>query len=552
MLRRLAAVVALAAALAGGSALPAGGQPRASVCTGSCFAAPAGSGALLVFTGHGWGHGVGMSQYGAYGYAQHGADYRQILAHYYPGTTLGTSSTARIRVLLADRKQRLKLSSDAPLTVTDGAGATHTLAAGAVTLGPALRLAVDGQSAPVALPPPLTFAPTSGSTITLARPYHGWIVVDVVDAKLRAVDVVSLETYLDGVVPAEMPYTWAPEALKAQAVAARSYALATRRAGAPFDVYGDTRSQLYLGASREQPSTTAAVAATKGEVLLFGTQVATTYFSSTSGGQTESSADWLGVPMPYLVSVPDPYDDISPYHDWGPVPVTARAAAKKLAVKGPITDVATTTDAAGRVATIDLTAASTDVPVPAAKARAALGLRSTWFDVGLLGLAVPAPAAPIPYGATVTLTGTIRGLAGVWLEQRTAGGSWQAIGPVAPASGDTLTLAESPSITTDYRLATETAAAAYVRIRVAPVVTIAALGPAGAQGSEQPVLPDAPAQVQQQAPDGSWTTIATGAVDAAGSFDVPAQLASGAVYRVVVAPGHGYSPGTTAAQTVVR
>ena len=65
--------------------------------------APAGPNATFVITGHGWGHGVGMSQYGAYGYAQHGSTYQQILAHYYPGTTLAPASSVTFRVLLADK-----------------------------------------------------------------------------------------------------------------------------------------------------------------------------------------------------------------------------------------------------------------------------------------------------------------------------------------------------------------------------------------------------------------------------------------------------------------
>src|SRR6478672_8009852 len=107
MLRRVILLTAAATAVTAGSAVAAGSAP---VCSGTCFAAPAGSGALFVFSGHGWGHGVGMSQYGAYGYALHGATYQQILAHYYPGTTLGPSPVSTIRVLLADRKKALTIS----------------------------------------------------------------------------------------------------------------------------------------------------------------------------------------------------------------------------------------------------------------------------------------------------------------------------------------------------------------------------------------------------------------------------------------------------------
>src|SRR5438045_6458318 len=128
-------VIALAAA-----AVSAGSAAGASVCGAGCVAAPAGSGALFLFSGHGWGHGVGMSQYGAYGYAQHGATFQQILAHYYPGTTLHQAPGTTFRVLLADHKKKVTLSSDVPYTVKDGAGQQLTLPAGAVTFGTGLKV----------------------------------------------------------------------------------------------------------------------------------------------------------------------------------------------------------------------------------------------------------------------------------------------------------------------------------------------------------------------------------------------------------------------------
>src|SRR5213078_2730297 len=107
---------------------------------------------------------------------------------------------------------------------------------------------VDGAATARALPGPLLFQP--GTTpLQLKHVYRGSMQIDVVNGKLRAINFVGLEQYLYGVVPSEMPYTWAPEALKAQAVVARSYALATRRSGA-FDLYPDTRSQVYLGVER--------------------------------------------------------------------------------------------------------------------------------------------------------------------------------------------------------------------------------------------------------------------------------------------------------------
>src|SRR5512133_1454695 len=288
--------------------------------------------ATFVVTGHGWGHGVGFSQYGAYGYAQKGVGYAKIILHYFPGTELGAAPVSRVRVLLTRGAATLKIGSTQDFRVRDGAGTVHDVVAGTYTVTPALKLKVDGQDKPTALPGPLLFQP-GGAALALKHRYRGSIQVDVTGGKLRAINMVGLEQYLYGVVPSEMPFNWLPEALKAQAVAARSYALATRRTGA-FDLYPDTRSQVYLGIEHEKPSTNAAVDATAGKVVLYNGQVAKTYFFSTSGGRTASSQDVWGTAVPYLVSVPDPYDTISPYHTWGPFAFTGAKLGKVLHVPG--------------------------------------------------------------------------------------------------------------------------------------------------------------------------------------------------------------------------
>ncbi|HET8893741.1 MAG TPA: SpoIID/LytB domain-containing protein [Gaiellaceae bacterium] len=547
MLRRSLLLSALAALIAAGSAAAGNQKLSAAVCTGTCYAAPAGSGALLVFTGHGWGHGVGMSQYGAYGYALHGWTYTQILAHYYPGTKLGPSPATTIRVLLADKKKTLKISSTVPFTFTDGAGATHSLPAGPLTLDSSM--VVNGQP----LTAPLTFSGGTGGSLTLGRAYRGQIEVDVVDGKLRAIDIVGVEQYLYGVVPSEMPSTWSPEALKAQALAARSYALATRQVAAPFDVYSDTRSQMYLGVSQETPATTSAVDATKGQVVLFGKKIATTFFFSTSGGETASSLDVWGTALPYLIPVSDPYDSISPFHDWGPVPVTAADLAKTLKMQnaGAITDATTTLNASGRVASIDVLTQPSFSPVPtstlvsSSTVAAALGLRSTWFGIGLMSLSPPLTGTLVTYGSSVQLSGKVRGLDGVALEQRVSPGAWFSAGTVAPAADGSVQLVETPAVTTDYRLATAQAAAAYVRIRVAPNLQVTTVSSTGVQGSEQPPLPSIPITVQQLQPDQTWLTVATGTVSSDGTFTIAASLLAGSTYRVVFAPGQGFAPATT-------
>jgi stage II sporulation protein D len=544
-----ALVAAVAAALLAAGPAAASNRDLPPVCAAGCVAAKPGTGSLFLFSGHGWGHGIGMSQYGAWGYALHGWSYQQILSHYYPGTTIGPAQTNLVRVLLADGRKSLKVSCTVPFSVTDGVGVSHSLAAGTVTLGP--KLVVAGQM----LPPPLTFNAGPGGWMTLAHAYRGQIQVDVVDGRLRAINVVGLEDYLYGVVPAEMPSSWPVAALEAQAVASRSYALATRKIAAPFDVYGDTRSQVYLGVSHEAPATNAAVDATKGQVAIYDGKVASTFFSASSGGATESIASAWGVaPLPYLVSVPDPYDVLSPYHNWGPVAISAKTFANALKVKTSILDLQTTLDPAGRVSRVSvvnlpsLALGSTVSPSFAGgTVSGALGLRSTWFSVSMMSLQQPAPATPIAFGSPLTLTGLVRGITGVSLEQRAFGGSWTLVGPVTPAPDGSLVLPESPAVTTDYRLATSAAAVGYVRVRVAPAVQ-ASESSGVVSGTEQPTLPGAPVEVDVQNPDLSWTAIATGGVAADGTFVVPAALPAGATYRVLVTPGQGFAPGASAPQ----
>ena len=178
---------------------------------------------------------------------------------------------------------------------------------------------------------PLVIRPGKKAVLALdGKPYRGKLELVPQGAFLRVVNVVPLENYLQGVVAGEVPFSWPAEVLKAQAVAARSYALANLVKGKPFDLYSDVRSQVYLGVSGEKSSTTKAVTDTAGEVVLYGGKVATTYYFSTSGGKTASAADVFGFEVPYLQSRPDPWDKASPYHRWGPVVLGARTVQAKL------------------------------------------------------------------------------------------------------------------------------------------------------------------------------------------------------------------------------
>ncbi len=204
----------------------------------------------LVITGGGDGHGVGMSQEGALGYAQHGLSYQAILAHYYSGTSLGRVPTNTVvRVLVGAKVKR-----------------------------------------------------------------------------------VPLERYVRGVVAAEVPASWPLAALEAQAVASRTYALTAHAGGARFDVYSDTRSQMYLGTAAETARTNAAITATAGQIVTYASQPAITYFFASSGGMTENVQDGFpgSAPEPWLKAVADPYDG-GPTHAWT---VTMSFHAAGLHLKG--------------------------------------------------------------------------------------------------------------------------------------------------------------------------------------------------------------------------
>ena len=312
--------------------------------------------ASITIYGRGYGHGVGMSQYGAYGRALAGQTAAQMMATYYKGTSLGTMSNSQVRVLVLSG---FTASSTAPAQVY-GRGATWT---------------VDGVAGTFPADARLRFAPTvSGSTTTWritvtaadgTNLYSGptansvrvrsgtgttlqlWSTPSAYDrfrGVLRligktngttAVSVVNelpIESYLRGVVPAEVPASWPVEAVKAQAIAARSYAAYHRHpSSGTYDFYNDTRSQMYLGVLAEKSASTTAIIATAGSVVLTTTgSIANAMFHSTAGGWTENNenvfvsstgAKTAGV-YSYLRGVSDrradgsSYDEASPYDTW--------------------------------------------------------------------------------------------------------------------------------------------------------------------------------------------------------------------------------------------
>ena len=445
--RRLALVLVALAALLG----PAGASPQTpSEVTVTTF----------VFTGRGWGHGVGMSQWGAYGYAKRGVTYDKILAHFYPGTELAPAPVNRLRVLLIQQARSVIVSSPDAFSVKDGAGTVYQLAAGNYALDSTLAPKLDPSAPPQPLAGPLTFLPGK-SPLWLAHPFRGTLIVTATGKKLSVVNSVVLESYVRGVVSSEMPHDWPLEAVKAQAVAARSYALSHLRGGA-FDVYADSRDQVYGGIAAETPVGDQSVAETKRQVLVYDGKVAQTFYFSSSGGRTAAVTDVFAnaKPTPYLVSVPDPYETASPYHTWGPVAVGGADASRKLGVAG-LLDLQPV-PASGRATSVLATGRSGDVPVPASVVRHALSLRSTWIRVGVLSLS--RPVGEVAPGASVTLTGRIERVDEATLEQRVPGSDWQA-GPSFTVQTDgTFSVSTAVSETTQFRLAAGPVKSAVLRV----------------------------------------------------------------------------------------
>jgi stage II sporulation protein D len=180
--------------------------------------------------------------------------------------------------------------------------------------------------------PPLVVSGPNPLSLAGHGSYRGNLEFRPVGNSVQTVDAVGLDDYVRGVIAAEMPASWAMAALEAQAVAARTYAITSNVNGNGYQLYPDTRSQMYGGVSAETPTTDAAVAATRGQILTYNGAPAVSYFFSSSGGYTENIENaWLGAaPEPWLRGVSDPYDNVAgnPYYRWSYRMTLAKAARK--------------------------------------------------------------------------------------------------------------------------------------------------------------------------------------------------------------------------------
>ena len=354
---RIAAFLAMLLA----ALLPASGEASAFPSAVYQFTDP---NQALVFEGRGWGHGVGLCQWGARGRALAGQSAEQIVSAYYTGATvqkaIAPETTVRVLVhssflpetgesgQVIGKGGRWQLEGSGVAAIQAPAGAILDLSYDAGV--PRFRL-TDSAGASLGSGPlraPLVLRPLEGGTrfvvgykpapAVSGRPgqyqdtYRGELIVAPRPEGIETVNRLSLEDYLRGVVPAEMPASWPAEALKAQTLAARSYAVfqARTRSSERYDVDDTTSFQVYRGANAEHPAVNQIVDATAGQVIMHGTAIVQAYFFSTCGGWTENNElVWTsGQPLPYLRGIRDAdpsgtaYDADSPLSTWSTGPIT--------------------------------------------------------------------------------------------------------------------------------------------------------------------------------------------------------------------------------------
>jgi len=284
--------------------------------------------------GRGWGHGVGMSQYGAYGRAQRGQTAEQILGFYYQGTEVqALPMPSGLRIWMAGTPGGTGVvvtAGSQPITIWSDAGPVGWAPAGVsprITVsGEAMRVADDAYpgitrfwvdldpNAPITVSPP-GYRFNRGRLEVLLRPDGSlWLVITNLD----------MQSYLHGL--AEVPSSWPTEVLRAQAIAGRSYA-ANKIARSGLDrpdcscaLVGHQGDQVYVGHEKEAGAGgdrwVAAVASTDSLVATYDGAPIQAFYSSSNGGHTEASEDGLSAALPYLRAVPDPDDAVGPDAHW--------------------------------------------------------------------------------------------------------------------------------------------------------------------------------------------------------------------------------------------
>lgn len=298
-----------------------------------------------------------------------------------------SASEPEVRVALSQRAQRLRLSGQGAWTIYDLSGKfLHQIPAGmeVVMSQGGGQVQIEGLFSAGS---GIVARPDAGYLQLEGRPYRGYFRVETQDDGLLAINVVRMEEYLCGVVPREMPASWHMEALKAQAVAARTYAmrLVNQNRSNRFDLVSTVLNQVYGGLRDESTRSNQAVDATRGQVLTYNGIPILAAYHACSGGHTENVENVWGYPLPYLVGVPDRADD-SPFRQWD-VAYTFEGLKTYLdranMSVGDVHEIRLEEDrgVSGRPVQVTIVGTERSRTVRADTFRGAVGLRSTFIDL---------------------------------------------------------------------------------------------------------------------------------------------------------------------------
>ena len=352
--------------------------------------------AVITVDGRGYGHGHGMSQYGAEGAARQGLSHRQILEFYYPGTQQG-SVGGKVKVLVtADTSKDVVVAARDGLSLTRlSSGKDWDLSRVRPTAKKWRIKPVSGDRSEVAY---------KGSRWRVWKTFPGGAQFDAGKLPVKlflpkrrsveyrgvlrsaardTVNILRLDHYLRGVVPLEVPASWNPEAVRAQAVAARTYAAFERAhpLAEHYQICDTTACQVYGGYSAEHPDSNEAIAATRKEVRTYDGEPAFTQFSSSNGGWTSAGS------VPYLVAQEDPYDGWSgnPNHTWSRTISDATIEQAWPAIGNlesvDLSDRDGNGEWGGRVVTVTLTGDKGTKTMSGSDFRSGLALRSEWINL---------------------------------------------------------------------------------------------------------------------------------------------------------------------------
>jgi stage II sporulation protein D len=424
------------------------------------------SGAIeVVIEGKGWGHGVGLSQEGAYSMAMAGASAEDILGHFYPGTAIGRSS-GTVQVNLFDQPPgsvvlrfpsggEVRAASSQPpgfpvtvspggsvrvyldggahaVSLLDGAAASGSQLAAPDPAAPAGAEPAQGPTTTTTVPtllgliplppgststtaPPPTTAPSapppeeepssdprssaplvadpSGATLAVGddgKPYRGTIRVTAAGGGIQLVNDLDVEEYLQGMGEVLDP-SWPAAALQAQAIVARTYALDAMRAGR--ELCSGQQCQVYLGQSAEYSAMSRAVAATRGQVVMYEGRLAEAVYSANAGGISATPEEGFGRPdadHPYLKPVTYPTLNPDPWE----FRIGLAQLAARMGYPGEATAVVVArTGPSGRVLEVNFVGDAGSVGVEGRRFAETLGLRSTLFQIRMEG-GTPAAGSP--------------------------------------------------------------------------------------------------------------------------------------------------------------